>query len=81
MGKNKDGRRSNKKNRKKDKFKRNGKNTSRGLRIKQASMEKQSKKKEGDHFLVSAQMQHSKNKGKHGASTARSICKITCKNK
>ena len=44
MGKNKDGRRATKKNRKKDKFKKMGKNTSRGLRIKQSNTEKTSKK-------------------------------------
>ena len=81
MGKNKDGRRATKKNRKKDKFKRNGKNTTRGIRIKQANMEKTTKKKEDDNYLVEFHMKSSKNKGKHGAGTAKSICKITCKNK
>ena len=79
MGKNKDGRRATKKNRKKNKFKKMGKNTSRGLRIKQSNTEKTSKKKEGNNYLVAFQMEHSKNKGKQGAGCARNVCKITCK--
>ena len=81
MGKNKDGRRASKKNRKKDKFKKMGKNTSRGIRIKQANMEKTTKKKEGNNYLVDFHIKCSKNKGKHGARSAKSVCKITCKNK
>ena len=39
------------------------------------------KKKEGDNHIVAFRQQSKKNKGKHGASTAKNICKITCKNK
>ena len=62
-------------------FKKMGKNTSRGLRIKKSNTSKTSKKKEGDNYLVSFQMENSKNKGKHGAGCARNVCKITCKKK
>jgi len=44
MGKNKDGKRANGKNNKKNTFKKYGKNTTRGLRIKQAQLEKRAEK-------------------------------------
>ena len=81
MGKNKDGRRATKKNRRKDKFKKMGKNTTRGMRIKQSCVEKTSKKNEGDNHIVAFRMEHSKHKGTHGAGCAKKVCKITCKNK
>ena len=52
MGKNKDGRRSTKKNRRKNKFKKMGKNTIRGMRIKETNVKKIGKKKKGDNHLV-----------------------------
>lgn len=76
-----DKKRRTKKNNRKDTFKKYGKNTTRGMRIKQDSMEKTTKKKEGDNHIVAFRQQSKKNKGKHGASTAKNICKITCKNK
>ena len=81
MGKNKNGRRSTKKNRAKDKFNKMGKNTARGIRFKEANMIKSSKKKEDDHILVKFSKETKKSKGKHGASTARAVCAITCKKK
>ena len=48
-----DGKRAKGKNKKKETFKKYGKNTSRGMRIKQAEMEKKAEKRknEGDHYL------------------------------
>ena len=71
------------KNKKKNTFKKYGKNTSRGLRIKQADMEKKAEKRkdEGDHHLVEAQMKFAKTKGKYSGGAAKSICKITCRKK
>ena len=71
------------KDKKKNTFKKYGKNTTRGLRIKQAEMEKKAAKRkaEGDHFFVKGQMEHSKTKGKWSGAHAKSTCKITCKNK
>ena len=75
--------RATKKGNKKKTFKKFGKNTARGVRIKQAEMEKQSAKRkaEGDHMFVKGQMEYSKTKGKHCGSVSKSICKITCRNK
>lgn len=84
MGKNKNGRRSTGKNKKKETFKKYGKNTARGLRIKQTEMENKeikNKWKKQDNHRVSFHRKCAQTKGKHGASTARSVCKITCKNK
>jgi hypothetical protein len=83
MGKNKQGQRSKGKDKAKNTFKKYGKNTTRGLRIKQAQLEKQSAKRkaEGDHFLVKEQMDFAKTKGKYSGSVSKSICKITCRNK
>ena len=52
---------------KKKTFKMYGKNTARGLRIKQDQMEKKAAKRkaEGDNYLVKGQMEHSKTKGKY----------------
>lgn len=65
----------------KNTFKKYGKNTTRGLRIKQAELEKRSEKikREGDHALCL----YGKNKGKHcfKRSDNAKICKITCRNK
>ena len=78
-----DGKRAKGKNKKKETFKKYGKNTSRGMRIKQAEMEKKAEKRknEGDHYLVKGQMLHSKSKGKGSGAVSKSICKITCRNK
>ena len=75
--------RSTKKGNKKKTFKKYGKNTARGVRIKQDQMEKHSAKRkaEGDHYFVKGQMEYSKTKGKHCGSVSKSICKITCRNK
>ena len=84
MGKNKNGRRSTGKNKKRETFKKYGKNTARGVRIKQTEMENKDVKnkwKKQDHDIVSFHKSCAANKGKHGASTARCICNITCKNK
>ena len=50
------GQRAKGKNKKKETFKKYGKNTSRGMRIKQAEMEKKAEKRknEGDHYYVKA---------------------------
>ena len=71
------------KDKKKNTFKKYGKNTTRGLRIKQDQMEKKAAKRkaEGDHYFVKGQMEHSKTKGKYSGGAAKSICKITCRNK
>ena len=47
------GKRAKGKNKKKETFKKYGKNTSRGMRIKQAEMEKKAEKRknEGDHYF------------------------------
>ena len=83
MGKNKEGQRSKGKDKAKNTFKKYGKNTTRGLRIKQAQLEKQAAKRkaEGYHFLVKAQMDFAKTKGKYSGGASKSICKITCRNK
>ena len=75
--------RATKKGNKKKTFQKYGKNTARGVRIKQAEMEKKAAKRkvEGDHFFVKGQMEHSKTKGKWSGGHAKSMCKITCRNK
>ena len=75
--------RATKKGNKKKTFKKYGKNTARGVRIKQTEMEKHAAKRkaEGDHYFVKGQMEYSKTKGKHCGSVSKSICKITCQNK
>ena len=75
--------RATKKGNKKKTFKKYGKNTARGVRIKQDQMEKHSAKRkaEGDHYFVKGHMEYSKTKGKHCGSVSKSICKITCRNK
>ena len=75
--------RSTKKSNKKKTFKKYGKNTPRGLRIKQDQMEKKAEKRktEGDHIFVKAHMKYSKTKGKYCGGVSKSICKITCRNK
>ena len=75
--------RSTKKDNKKKTFKKYGKNTTRGLRIKQDQMEKKAEKRktEGDHYLVKGHMKFSKTKGKYCGGVSKSICKITCRNK
>jgi len=77
------GKRAKGKNKKKETFKKYGKNTTRGLRIKQADMEKkaQKHKNEGDHHYVKWRLEYSKTKGKHCGSVSKSLCKITCRNK
>ena len=71
------------KDKKKNTFKKYGKNTTRGLRIKQEQLEKRAeqRKAEGDNFLVKFQIDHSKSKGKGQGRNAKSTCKITCSNK
>lgn len=75
--------RATKKGNKKKTFKKYGKNTARGVRIKQTEMEKHAAKRkaEGDHMWVKGQMEYSKTKGKYCGGAARSICKITCRDK
>ena len=75
--------RATKKGNQKKTFKKYGKNTARGVRIKQDQMEKHAAKRkaEGDHIFVKGQMEYSKTKGKHCGSVSKSICKITCRNK
>ena len=75
--------RSTKKSNRKNTFNKYGKNTSRGLRIKQSDMEKRATKRkaEGDNHLVEFQMEHSKTKGKYSGRVSKQICKITCRNK
>jgi len=63
MGKNKDGRRATKKNRRKNKFKKMGKNTIRGMRIKETNVKKISKRKKIYNHFVDFHMKCSKNKG------------------
>ncbi len=68
----------------KNTFKKYGKNTTRGLRIKQADMEKKAAKRkgEGDHKFIKLNKEHD-NKGKHRfkRSDNKSLCKNTCRNK
>ena len=67
--------RATKKGNKKKTFKKYGKNTARGLRIKQDQMEKKATKRkaEGDHYLVKGQMEHSKTR-ESGAEDTPSLC-------
>jgi hypothetical protein len=83
MGKNKQGQRSKGKDKAKNTFKKYGKNTTRGLRIKQAQLEKQAvkRKAEGDHHFIKYKMNFAKTKGKYCGRVAKTICKITCRNK
>lgn len=68
----------------KNTFKKYGKNTTRGLRIKKADMEKKAAKRngEGDHKFIKLNKEHDKN-GKHRfkRSDNKSLCKNTCHNK
>ncbi len=68
----------------KNTFKKYGKNTNRGLRIKQADAENKAAKKktEGDHKFIKLNKKHDK-KGKHrfNRSDNKSLCKNTCSNK
>jgi hypothetical protein len=75
--------RSTKKSNRKNTFNKYGKNTSRGLRIKQSDLEKKATKRkaEGCHRLVKFQMEHSKTKGKYSGQVSKQICKSTCRNK
>ena len=71
-------------NKRKNTFNKYGKNTTRGLRIKQADLEKKAAKKktEGDHNFIKLNKKHDK-KGKHrfNRSDNKSLCKNTCRNK
>ena len=75
--------RATKKGNKKKTFQKYGKNTARGVRIKQAEMEKKAAKRkvEGDNHLVKGHIEYSKTKGKWSGGHAKSMCKITCRNK
>jgi hypothetical protein len=68
----------------KNTFKKYGKNTTRGLRIKQSDLENKSAKKktEGNHKFIKLNKKHD-NKGKHrfNRSDNKSLCKNTCRNK
>ena len=68
----------------KNTFNKYGKNTNRGLRIKQTELEKRSEKikREGDHKLYKIHKKYDKN-GKHRfkRSDNASLCKSTCRNK
>lgn len=71
------------KDNKKNTFKKYGKNTQRGMRIKQAELEKKAakRKQEGDHSFIKWK-QKCDSKGKNGGKGGgKSMCKITCKNK
>ena len=76
-------RRSTGKDKKKNTFKKYGKNSTRSIRIKEDQMEKRAanRKAEGDHYLVKGHMKYSKTKGKYCGGVSKSICKITCRNK
>lgn len=65
----------------KNTFKKYGKNTSRGLRIKKTELEKRSEKikREGNHALCIKG--HSKGKHCFKRSDNASLCKSTCRNK
>ena len=67
---------------KKNKKNKNKKNN-RSERIKQACMEKSSKKNEPDHRFIIFHRKGKNNKGGHcwGRSDNKSLCKITCRNK
>jgi len=68
----------------KNTFNKYGKNTTRGLRIKQSDLENKAAKKktEGDHKSIKLNKEHDKN-GKHRfkRSDNKSLCKNTCRNK
>ena len=59
------------------------KKNNRSERIKQACMEKTSKKNEPDHRFIIFHRKGKNNKGGHcwGRSDNKSLCKITCRNK
>ena len=82
MGKNKDGKRAKGKDKKKNTFKKYGKNTTRGLRIKQADLEKKAKKRknEGNHSSIATKQKYTQ-KGQVGEKRTTSMCKITCRDK
>ena len=71
------------KDKKKNTFKKYGKNTARGVRIKEAELERNAANKnaKGDNYLVKSHMEFSKTKGKWSAGQAKTMCKITCRNK
>ena len=77
MGKNKDGRRSTKKNRRKNTLKRMGKNNKRSVRIKELNKIRTTKKGESNNYLVDFHSKCSENKGKMGGANYK-ICVITC---
>ena len=71
-------------NKRKNTFNKYGKNTTRGLRIKQADLKKKTAKKktEGDHKCIKLNKEHDK-KGQHRfkRSDNKNLCKSTCRNK
>ena len=69
--------RSTKKSNRKNTFKKYGKNTSRGLRIKQSNMEKKTTKckEDGDRHLVKFKTEYSNTKGKYSGRVAKTKCK------
>ena len=71
------------KDKKKNTFKKYGKNTQRGMRIKQAEIEKKAEKRknEGNHSNIDFRNVSKEYKGKLSAKGAKKLCKITCKNK
>ena len=69
---------------KKDTFKKYGKNTIRGLRIKEAELEKRREKikNEGNHFQIDFKNMCKTVKGaKGGTGLGKKMCKITCRDK
>ena len=66
---------------KKDTFKKYGKNTQRGLRIKAAELEKKAikRKNEGNHKYLD--LDNKQNKGKGSLYHGKNMCKITCRDK
>ena len=72
------------KDKRKNTYKKYGKNTQRGIRIKQAELEKKAanRKKEGDHSYIKWKVAGNYTKGKNGGKGGgKSMCKITCRNK
>ena len=68
---------------KKNTFKKYGKNTLRGIRIKEAELEKRGErvKNEGNHNYINFKNMCKDAKGTKGAGVVKSMCKTTCRNK
>ena len=68
---------------KKNTFKKYGKNTQRGLRIKAAELEKKAikRKNEGNHIIVGCKTTGKQNKNMGRQYHGKKMCEITCRNK